>query len=365
MRNDSDLQYFSQLDGFRFFAILAVMLAHFFSTGILSRFPLGFGVLFFFVLSSFLITRILLTSKDKNERKSKTNLHSFKQFYIRRSLRIFPIYYLLLIFLYIMNLYPCRDIFPWLLSYTINLFISYSSDISVAGSFAHLWSLSIEEQFYLIFPVFIFSINTKYILKFLISITILGFFGRMILYVSNPSNIALWNFHSISALDSLGIGGILGYLSLYKISFLKKLIGNRLLFSISILGFLIFMIFSYSVYDSNLKYNFYSGVLMRFLFNILSFWILGWSIVFGYKGIFKLILENKIVLYFGKISYGLYLYHFFVQHIGNILFDKFNILFSVEYKALIFMVLSVVIASLSWYLIESPINKLKNNFAYN
>lgn len=365
MRKKSDLQYFSQLDGFRFFAILSVMLAHFISTGIISRLPLGFGVLFFFVLSSFLITRILLTAKDNDEIKSKSNLHSFKQFYIRRTLRIFPIYYLLLIFLYVLNLYPCREIFSWLLSYTGNLFISYSSDASVAGSFTHLWSLSIEEQFYLVFPVFIFTINSKYILKFLISITVLGVFGRSILYIVDPLNIALWNFHSISALDSLGIGGILGYLSLYRKSLLEKLVGNKILFSLSVLFFLIVMFFSYSLFDSDLKYNFYSGVLMRFLFNVLSFWILGWSIVFGYKGSLKLILENRLVIYLGRISYGLYLYHYFVQHIGNLIFDKYKMLLSVEFRAIIFMTLSVVIASLSWYLIEKPINKLKNNFAYN
>ncbi len=365
MKDSPELQYFSQLDGLRFFSILSVMIGHFISMGFISRIPLGYGVLFFFVLSSFLITRILLTAKENNERKSKTNLHSLKQFYVRRVLRIFPVYYLILVFLFVINLNPCRAIFPWLLTYTINLFISYNSNISIAGAFTHLWSLAIEEQFYLLFPIFIFSIKRKYILKFLIGLTVLGLLGRMILYISNPSNITLWNFHSVSALDSLGIGGILGYLSLYKISFLKKLIGNKILFGISAFVFLIVMIFSYSVYDNNLKYNFYSGVLMRFLFNVLSFWILGWSVVFEYKGILKLILENKYVLYFGKISYGLYLYHFFVQHIGNLICNKYGLSFSIEFKALVFILLSILIASLSWYLIENPINKLKNRFTYN
>jgi peptidoglycan/LPS O-acetylase OafA/YrhL len=227
MKNISDLKYFSQLDGFRFFAILSVMLGHFVPLGIVSRIPLGYGVLFFFVLSSFLISRILLTAKDNDERKLNNNWRSLKQFYIRRSLRIFPIYYLVLFFLFLVNFYPCRIIFPWLLTYTLNLFISFNSDISIAGGFTHLWSLCIEEQFYLVFPIFIFIIKSKYILKFLIGLTIIGLFGRMILYIGNPLNIALYNFHSISALDSLGIGGILGYLSLYKIDFLKKLIGNK------------------------------------------------------------------------------------------------------------------------------------------
>ena len=364
LKNISQLQYINQLDGFRFFAIASVMLAHFITNEFISRFPFGFGVLFFFVLSSFLITRILLNAKKNNEEKELSNFYSLKHFYIRRSLRIFPIYYVLIIFLLIVNFSPCREIFPYLFTYTVNLFISYSHNTSIAGGFSHLWSLSIEEQFYILFPFFIFTIKKKHILFFLISVTLIGLTGRMLLFLYNPSNIALWNFHSISALDSLGIGAILGYLSLYKLDFLKKIIGNRYLFFLAAFLFLSTMIFSFTIYTDNLRYNFYSAVLMRFFLNILSFWILGWAVVIGYKGVIKQILENRFIVYLGKISYGLYLYHYFVMSIGNFLLHKYNLHHSMEKKALAYTLISVLIASLSWHLFESPINKLKNNFKY-
>lgn len=365
VKNHSQLQYISQLDGFRFFAIASVMLSHFVPTQFISRFPLGFGVLFFFVLSSFLITRILLNAKKTNEDNLISNSYSFKQFYIRRSLRIFPIYYLVIILLFIVHFPPSRRIFPYLFTYTVNLYISYSHNLGTAGGFTHLWSLSIEEQFYIIFPFFIFTIKSKHILNFLICVAIIGFFGRMFFYLSDPLNIALWNFHSVSALDSLGLGAILGYLSMYKLDLLKKIIGNKYLFFLSAFLFFITMIYSYSIYNDNLRYNFYSAVLMRFFFNIFSFWILGWAVVIGYGGVIKLILENKAIIYLGKISYGLYLYHFFVMWIGNILLTKYNLSYPLGLKAIIYTIVSVVISSLSWYLIENPINKLKNNFKYN
>ena len=129
--------------------------------------------------------------------------------------------------------------------------------------------------------------------------------------------------------------------------------------------FMATMVFSYSIYNNNFKYNFYSAVLMRFFFNIFSFWILGKAAVIGYSGIMKMILENKIIIYLGKISYGLYLYHFFVMWIVSNLLVKYNLNYSLALKAIIYTIVSILISSLSWYLIESPINKLKNNFKYN
>ena len=359
----AELRHYSQLDGFRFFAIASVMIAHFLPVGIASRFPFGFGVLFFFTLSSFLITRILLNSRNNEVDTFKSNIFSLKQFYIRRTLRIFPIYYLTIFLFYIINYQPVREIFISLITYTTNLQIAYNHEIDTK-SFTHLWSLAIEEQFYLLFPFFIFGLKRKYIFIFLIAVVFIGLFGRMFLYLDNPSNIYMWNFHSISALDSLGLGSILGYMSLYNMENLKKIIGNRYLFLTITIVFLGFMYFSYTQFHDDSKYNFYSGVVMRFLFNMLSFWIIGWAIVFNYKGIFKIILENKIVNYLGKISYGLYLYHFFVLYIGNSLLEKYGLTFSMEIKAIIFTLISISIGSVSWKFIESPINKLKTKFNY-
>jgi peptidoglycan/LPS O-acetylase OafA/YrhL len=359
----TELQHFNQLDGFRFFAIAAVMIAHFLPYGIASRFPFGFGVLFFFVLSSFLITRILLNTRNNEIDSFTSNIDNLKQFYIRRTLRIFPIYYITIIVLYLINFHPVREIIFSLVTYTTNLQLAYNNNVDTQ-SFTHLWSLAIEEQFYLIFPFFIYGLKKKHLFNFLVLVVIIGLFGRMYLFFEDPNNISKWNFHSISALDSLGLGAILGYMSLYKIDNLKNYIANKFLFFSIAISFLICMYFSYTQYNDASKYNFYSGILMRFLFNILSFWVLGWSIVFGYNGIFKTILENKLLVYLGKISYGLYLYHFFILYMGNMILDGYNLIFSMEIKAIIFTLTSVLVASLSWKFVEYPINTLKNKYKY-
>ena len=146
--------YIKQLDGFRFVAITSVVISHFISAEIVNRFPLGYGVMFFFVLSSFLITRILLLTKRLNEIDSNWRFFSLRQFYIRRFLRIFPVYYLLILFMFVINWAPVREIILYLLTYTTNFKIGSGFD---AGYFDHLWSLAVEEQFYIFFPFIVFS----------------------------------------------------------------------------------------------------------------------------------------------------------------------------------------------------------------
>jgi peptidoglycan/LPS O-acetylase OafA/YrhL len=365
-----EIQYFRQLDGFRFLSIMAVMFSHFGeSFSLFNRLPLGFGVLFFFVLSSFLITRILLASKASNELIGVNNLFSLRQFYIRRFLRIFPVYYLLIIFMYVINWHPCREIIGYLLTYTTNIKIANGFN---AANFNHLWSLAVEEQFYIFFPFLIFFVNTKYILNLLFVFTFIGLFARASLYLYNSQYIPFSNFNTISCLDSLGVGSILAYLSIYRQDYLKRIISNRYLFTSAVLLFLLSMIAGFSIYSAEARYNFISLVLMRFFFNVMAFWILGWAVTFSYSGILKSILENKAVVYLGRISYGMYLYHLFVPQLANILFHHFRINFLTEdtmlaasIRIILYIIVTIGIASASWFLIEKPINSIKKYFSYN
>lgn len=367
--NAKEIQYFRQLDGFRFLCISAVMISHFGESVTTNRFPLGYGVMFFFVLSSFLITRILLTSKDFNESKGMGNKYSLRQFYVRRFLRIFPIYYLLIIFMYAINWVPCRQIIVSLLTFTTNFKIGSGFN---AGDFNHLWSLAVEEQFYIFFPFLIYFIKFKNIYFLLLSFIFIGLAGRAALFFYNAQYLPFSNFHTISCLDSLGIGGLLAYMSIYKADALKVILTNKISFPTSILTFLAFMIFSFSIFTGSEKYNFTSMVFMRFFFNVMSFWILGWAVIFGYKGLIKTVLENKVVVYLGRISYGLYLYHLFVPRFVTIVLHHFrldnlfgNDIISFIYKIIIYTSVTIVIASGSWFIIEKPINGLKKYFNYN
>lgn len=95
------MQYYKQLDALRFFSVLMVMIAHWVawdtSNEFIRSFHWGNGVIFFFVLSGFLITEILYKQKLEIEKGNSSFYSSLKNFYFRRTLRIFPIYYLLII----------------------------------------------------------------------------------------------------------------------------------------------------------------------------------------------------------------------------------------------------------------------------
>jgi peptidoglycan/LPS O-acetylase OafA/YrhL len=113
----------------------------------------GIGVHIFFALSGFLISENLLKQKTKIV-GFKGLGRAFKIFYIRRSLRIFPIYYLVIILLLIVPVVILADYVLWYLFYAVNIMISRQHEWP--GMFSHLWSLAVEEQFYLFWPAIIF-----------------------------------------------------------------------------------------------------------------------------------------------------------------------------------------------------------------
>jgi peptidoglycan/LPS O-acetylase OafA/YrhL len=355
-------QYFKQLDGFRCMAIFAVMITHFVVLDFVSRIPLGLGVLFFFVLSSFLITRILILS---NENTGRNRFFSLRQFYIRRILRIFPVYYLTILALFILNVRPCRELIFYLLSFTVNFKIASGMEV---GGFNHLWSLSVEEQFYLFIPFIVLFIPVKYLWKILIAFVFVGLAGRALLYDYDKS-MPYSSFNTVGCLDSFGLGGILAYLSVYKVEFLKKLMAYRALYFGSILTFMLIMIFSFSIYSNGLKTNFASAVWMKFLFNIMSFWILGYSVTYGYTGVIKRILENRVIVYLGRISYGLYLFHLFVPVFFRVVCKHFKIAyiqsnesFHIVVISVIYILTTIACASISWFFIEKPFNEWRSKF---
>ena len=164
----------NSLDGIRAVSIIMVILGHATSTipvyltnniffRIISQSHLG--VMIFFVISGYLITKILIKEKIQNERID------FKKFYFRRFLRIFPIFYLYLFVLILLKntIYP--DIFNsyvtiffsaiYLWNYKDLFLLNQQYDVNGSWFMGHLWSLSMEEQFYLFWPLFVISLIYK------------------------------------------------------------------------------------------------------------------------------------------------------------------------------------------------------------
>jgi peptidoglycan/LPS O-acetylase OafA/YrhL len=144
-----------------------VLLQHWFSFEFVKTFYLGLqGVLLFFALSGFLITNILLKNKQEVENGTTTNAKVLKTFYFRRTLRIFPIYYLTLIFLYLFSFKGLDGKTIWYALYASNIytFIHQKWD----GIIGPLWSLAVEEQFYLVWPFLILLVPAKRLMYFFI-----------------------------------------------------------------------------------------------------------------------------------------------------------------------------------------------------
>ena len=145
--------YYNGLDSIRAICFFVVLVEHWFTIEVLA--PFNFGIMalnFFFVISGFLITEILVKNRYSVELKTTTYGKALKLFYIRRSLRIFPLYFAVIGVLLYFNIGVIRPKAIYYLTYTTN-FWSFNNQEWV--SFGHLWSLCVEEQFYLVWPFII------------------------------------------------------------------------------------------------------------------------------------------------------------------------------------------------------------------
>ncbi len=369
MKSPAEASHFPQLDGIRFLAVLVVMLDHW--LGERNALPLGyFGVNTFFVLSGFLITGILLKTKTANERRGASHLNSLKSFLIRRSLRIFPAYYVLVTILILWNVPPVRDLAGWYFGYATNVYIALKN--TWLGSSDHFWSLAVEEQFYLIFPWLVFFTPQRWLLTLFWALIALSVGLRLWLWLTHRP----WVIEFVSTptcLDALVGGSVLAYTFVRWPERFGQL--SRKILPVFLLA-LLTLAASIWVVPPPARPNFTDDVLQRLLFSVIAFWLIARAVV-GFKGWFGWFLENPVVLYFGRISYGLYLYHNFVFNayhtppthpVARLLAWigawEPGLPDSMPFRLALFFSLTVGLATVSWYVIEKPINGLKRYFAY-
>jgi peptidoglycan/LPS O-acetylase OafA/YrhL len=215
------MKYKIQIDGLRFYAVVSVLIGHWIAwdayNPIVKNTPWGHGVILFFVLSGFLITNILLNQKEAIENKQTTIAGALKTFYIRRFFRIFPIYYFLIFFLYYINYPKTREIFLWLLTYTSNIYQGITNEY--VGHFNHFWSLAVEEQFYIFWPLLIFIVPKKHLMSFFTTIIIISFLSRMWCLIDRPEDWMLGAYFTPNLLLPLVLGAILALIKQKNIVF--------------------------------------------------------------------------------------------------------------------------------------------------
>jgi peptidoglycan/LPS O-acetylase OafA/YrhL len=205
------ITYFKSLDSLRTIAVLMVVFLHFLPDANVGQFGIGqYGVDVFFTISGFLITTILLHQKYSDEKRSNTKI--LKNFYIRRSLRIFPIYFLLLFVLFCLQ--KSCNIVCWH-EHQLKYFVTYTPNIlfffkGFQGHLtSHFWSLGVEEQFYLLWPWIIVFVRKKYLKIVITTFIITGILFHVIGVHFNFLNI---RFLPFSNFHTLGVGILLAYL---------------------------------------------------------------------------------------------------------------------------------------------------------
>jgi peptidoglycan/LPS O-acetylase OafA/YrhL len=358
MENNKPVAYNEQIDGLRCIAVLGVLVCHFIKVDnvYFNRFPFGSGVNLFFVISGFLITRILLHSKENIFSERTTVGKALKTFYYRRTLRIFPIYYLLILFLLLINFQNTRQVWTWLVTYTANFYISF--DHPYIGSFNHIWSLAVEEQFYLVWPLFLFLVPRKHIYKSVVIIIALSLLFKIWFFLSFGFTTAI-NALTISCADSLGFGALIAYWSFYKPAVITKINRIRFLVPLSFLPFIFFFIYPRPLEPVALVGN-------NFLFSIFAFVVVLKASQKDFRSVTRWILENRFVVHLGKISYGIYLYHLFMPDFYNQMTDLFPRIFVPDspIRVLFLFVTAILAAECSWFVIEKPLLVLKSKLEY-
>lgn len=364
--------YIKPLDGLRFLAVTLVLFDHW--SGDALGFPASYlGVCMFFVLSGFLITRILLAAREKDETLGRGHSFSLKRFYIRRTLRIFPLYYLTLAVLWFIDFRAVRDTFGWLMTYMSNNLIAYNSQW--LGKIDHLWSLAVEEQYYLFFPFLLFLIPFKKVQSLLIWMILFSVGMRAGLYFSGASWITPYVLMP-TCLDAFGFGGLLAYGFYYQKQQITGFFKNLKTLVISVVTYILVVSLMHTVSEGH---NVVSIVFLRLAESFLSVCLVG--VLIGNKEYIGQKLQAffswQPFVYIGKVSYGIYIFHNLIynpyhepvdSYISQFL-HKLSLHFPAIFdhvpgKIVVLYTVTVAMATVSWYLFEKPINQLKNKYGY-
>lgn len=301
-------KYYPGLNFLRAIAALIVVVGHIDQSfgyknipGLASKFDILLpdthtAVVLFFVLSGFLISNLLVVELKLNGKIA------YSKFYMRRILRIFPLYYLILISSYllfdgewsIVSILLCATIFPNI-AMAQGIIWPYSR---------HLWSIGVEEQFYLFWPLALSRIRPDrmvlFILLFFISYSLFPIiFGFFYIRFNNPDEFLelVYSFFWYSKFNSMAFGSLLGYIYTTKHSFFKYLCNNYA-------GYISFF-FSFFLWFSGVTFKYFTYEVYTIFFGIM---ILNVAVNTN----LKIPLENKFTKFLGSISFGIYMYHFII-----------------------------------------------------
>lgn len=340
--------YIPYLDGLRAFSVFLVMLSHFQYSHII---PGGFGVTVFFVISGFIITRVLFLSCEGNVQNI-----NIVNFYLRRFFRLAPALFCFTVAMLLTDLVTGYPINWWEYfavtiyqhNYAVHLF-----NMNEHRYFGHLWSLAVEEHFYLIFPLILALLSFKASkVKFFVMMCFAIVLWRVVLvYFANESPIPILSSEHVyrrsdTRFDAILYGVILALLSIHHSVLINAIKKNGLIVFLS--GIFVAVIPSVFNVDPQFKLSF--GLALEGIGIAFSLASLLFSEMLSPV---RAVLSLPIFVWCGKISYSLYIWHVAVYWR---LIDSLSISNDLV-RLLIGILASIFFAALSYYFIENPIRK--------
>ena len=393
-------EYFKGLDSLRFFAALAVFFTHVelikkftgFGThwidpeeritkftvfqSVMSKeidplspliaYSSALGVVFFFVLSGFLITYLLLKEKESNKTVQ------IGKFYLRRAFRIWPLYYLIFIlgFFVLPNLelfaVPGQDVFFnqnfWgnLLLYAFFMpNLAFSIYTTAVPNIGQSWSIGVEEQFYLLWPLLLRK--SKNVLKSIIWIagSIIALKGILLLsfpFIKLEALVVIKKFLAMSKLECMALGGLGAYVLFNKKEEVLRIIFKPISQIMAVIVIPILIYFIPTAFED----------VLHLLFSV-SFLVIILNVAGNEKVLLRF--ENRVLQYLGRISYGFYMFHVmcivFTIHILDKYIGLDNDITSAQHILLygISFLLTVAVSSLSYHIFEKAFIRLKDKYA--
>lgn len=317
------------------------------------------GVILFFVLSGFLISYLLI---DELNKQNKIN---FYLFYSKRVFRIWPIYYLMVLFAIIIFPYIIFHFEGYFHKYSIYETLNYlfflpniakSTHQFIPGA-VHLWSIGVEEQFYLIWPILILVFRKNLNLLFLIIFILFTLIPPAIDYINVHTSFFekipeikknTSSFFISFKINAMALGALTANLYYSNFKLIRFLYFRTIAYSILLFTFLFWMFgITFGTYNDEIYAILFSCIILELSTNPKP----------------SIILENKIIKFLGRISYGVYVYHWVIVVI-IVLFIKKNII--IESKNLLYINIliylssiffTIAISHLSFRYLETPLIK--------
>ncbi len=349
--------YFPGLNALRFYAAMSVVIAHTSNNfGEMRTRPANYTLLdaltldaqsavnLFFVLSGFLITYLLL------EEQSETGTVSVRQFYVRRILRIWPLYYLIALIgfgVLPILLGPTYALWsPPAIKVVLTIFL-LANLASPLGPLQHLWSIGLEEQFYLVWPWVVRRLHSF--------LRVVG--GILILKVALAPVVARFNSDAITQLflglrfECMAIGALGAYIYFRKSAWLK-LVYIPFAQVAALVG-----VVSLALVDVQLTE-------VMILLTSIAFVVLILNMATNERSWFTL--ENPVLNKLGQMSYGIYMYHYPLLYVVIFALRTFGVQEGDTYSLILYMTTlcgTLGLAGISYRWFEAPFLQLKNRFA--